>query len=139
MNETQQDQKIQQDVNRVVKNLNTLKDDSVVRANMVGENLAQYPENVASWVNTGVATLSAEFEKVKDDAAEKVAKATTTVKKNVGDSLVQYNASANEAAMKLPGNVCVMARKYPWVAISFALVAGFVLRGVFIPRRSFPG
>jgi len=132
MTETQLNQKIQQDVTRVKKDLNTLKEDSVSKAT---KNFDQSTEDLTAWVNSGVAQLSTGFEKVKDDATEAVVHATTAVKKNVGDGLSQYNAKATEVARKFPGGVGVMVGEYPWVAISIALFAGFLLRGLFMPRR----
>ncbi len=135
MYEPQIDRKIQQDVTEVKKDLNTLKEDGINKVSRVGEELNQTTEDAAAWVSGGVAHLSSEFEKVKGDATKMVADAATTVKKNVGDGLTQYNAKAAQVANKLPGDVGLNAGRYPWVAISFALLAGFLLRGLLMPHH----
>ena len=142
MNESQLDRKIQHDVTQVQKDLNTLKEDGIDKVSKVGEDLEHSTQDVAAWVNSGVTLLSSEFEKVKGDASKTVAHAsktvahaTTKVKKNVGNGLAQYNAKVAEVAKTVPGNVGVLAGRYPWVAISFALMAGFLLRGLLMPHR----
>ena len=135
MFESKLDQKIQHDVTQVQKDLNTLKEDGIDKVSKVGEDLNHSTENVAAWVNGGVAQLSSDFEKVKGDVIKTVTHATTTVKKNVGNGLTQYNAKAAEVARKLPGDVGEKAGRYPWVAISFALMAGLLLRGLLMPHR----
>ena len=142
MYESKLDQKVQQDVNRVKNSLNTLTEDGVIKATQVAEDLDRSTDNVANWVNTGVSHLSSEFEKVKDDATKTVddakktvAQASTKLVKNVGNGLSHYNAKAEEVVNKLPGDIGVKAGEYPWVSISFALLAGFLLRSLFVPRR----
>jgi hypothetical protein len=135
MNEPQLDQKIQQDITQVKKDLNTLKEDGINKVSEVGSDLGRSTEDVAAWVNSNVAQLSTDFEKVKGDATKKVAQATTTVKKNVGDGLIQYNAKVAGVAVKLPGGFAANAGMYPWVSITFAFLAGFLLRGLWMMRR----
>ena len=136
MNEPQFYQKTQQDVNRIKKDVNNLKEESINQVSKINEDTKHFTEEVADWVNKGVAQLSSEFEKVKDDTTKTVAHATSSVKKNVGNGLSQYNAKVTEVAEKLPGDVGVKAGKYPWVSISFALMAGFLLRGFLMPARN---
>lgn len=135
MYEPKLDQIIHQDVNRMKNDLNTLTEDGVNKVTKVAEDLDHSTENVAAWVNTGVSHLTSEFEKMKDDAKKTVAHASTTLMKNVGNGLSQYNAKAEEVVNKLPGGVGVKAGEYPWVSITFALLAGFLLRSFLMPRR----
>ena len=137
MNGPQVDQNIQQEVTRVKKDMNTLREDGINKASQVSEDLHHSSEDVTALVNSGLAQLGSEFEKVKGDATKTVADATTTVKKNVGNGLSQFNAKAEEVAKKLPGGVGEKAGLYPWVAMSFALLAGFLLRGFLMPGRNY--
>ena len=142
MYESKLDEVIHQDVNRVKSDLNTLTEDGVKKASRVADDLDRTTENVADWVSNGVSHLSSEFEKVKDDATKTVADAKKTVAhastklvKNVGNGLSEYNAKAEEVVNKLPGDIGVKAGEYPWVSITFALLAGFLLRSLLMPRR----
>lgn len=136
MNEPKLDQKIEKEVTQVKKAANTLKEDVVKKVSKVSEESYLSTEDVAAWVNSGVAQLSNEFEKVKGDATKTVAHAASAVTKNVGTGLSQYNAKAAEVVKKLPGGVGVKAGKYPWVAITFAFMAGFLLGGFLMPGRN---
>ena len=69
------------------------------------------------------------------DATEAVVGAAATVKKDVGHGLSQYNAKAQEVADKVPGGFGAKTARYPWVAITIALVVGFMLGGFLKPAR----
>ena len=142
MYESKLDQVVHQDVNRVKNDLNTLTEDGVKKVSKAAEDLDRSTENVADWVNTGVSLLSSEFKKVKEDATQTVADvkktaahASTKLVKNVGNGLSHYNAKAEEVVNKLPGHIGFKAGEYPWVSITFALLAGFLLRSFLMTRR----
>ena len=69
--------------------------------------------------------------KVTSDAKVAVVSAAATVKKDVGHGLSQYNAKAQEVADRVPGDLGKRAARYPWVAMSIAMIVGFVL-GVLV-------
>jgi len=133
MNEPQLDQKINQDVTRVKNSVKTLMEDGI---NKVSKNFDQSTENAEAWVNSNVAQLSNEFEESKGDTTSTVAHATSKVIKNVGNSLSQFFGKAADVTKKIPGDVGVKVREYPWVAIPAVLLAGFFLRGFLMPSRN---
>jgi len=141
MNDQQLEHKVRQDAVRVKKDLGTLGKDSAALAGRYGDNLSQAPgkakDDLTAWVEDGVSQLSEGFEKLTDDAKKSVADTAATVKKDVGRGLSQYNAKAQEAADKVPGDFGKKAAKYPWVAISIALVFGFLLGFLLKPARQF--
>ncbi len=110
MNEQRFENKIRQDVGKVKKDLMAIEEDSA-------------------------AQMSEGFEKLKGDAKETVVGAVETVKERVGYGLSQYNAKVQEIADKVPGDLNEKVRKYPWVAMSIALVFGFFLGSLCKPGR----
>lgn len=110
MNDQQLKNKVHQDTARVKKDLNTLVED-------------------------GVSQLSAGIEKLTNGTREAIVDTTAMVKKNVGHGLSQYNAKTQKVADKVPGGFGKKAVRYPWVAISIALVVGFLLGGLLKPAR----
>ena len=96
-------------------------------------------KDLVTWVEDGASQWNEGFEKLTDDAKEGVADAVTAVKKDVGSGLKRYNTKAQEVANKFPGSFGKKATKYPWVTISIALVAGFLLGNLLKPGRQFAG
>ena len=139
MNDQQLENKISQDVNKVKKDMNTLEKDSNLRVSRFGDNISlatvKAKEDLTKWVEDGVSQLSEGFGKLKVEAKETVVGTTATVKKEVGHGLSQYNAKAQEVADKVPGGFGEKAARYPWVAISIALVAGLLLGSMLKPSR----
>lgn len=135
MNDHKVEAKIQQDVVKVRKDLNTLAGDGAVRLSRFENSVSQAGEDLTTWVEDGVSDLSAGIEKFTDETKETVAEAAATVKKDVGRGLRQYNAKAQEVANKVPGDFGKKAVRYPWVAISVALVVGFMLGNLLHPAR----
>lgn len=120
---------------KVKKDLSTLVGDGAVQFNRFEDNVSQAGQDLTTWVGEGVSDLSAGIEKLTDDTKEAVVEAAATVKKDVRRGLRQYNAKAQEAANKVPGGFGKKAARYPWVAISIALVVGFVLGNLLSPAR----
>ena len=112
MNDRQFEKKVEQETAKVKKDLN----------NLVGDSVNQLGEKV---------------EKLTDDAKETLVSTATTVKKDIGHSVSQYNAKAQEYAEKVPGGLAEKAAKYPWVAISIGLGIGVLLGGLLKPSRRF--
>jgi ElaB/YqjD/DUF883 family membrane-anchored ribosome-binding protein len=106
MNDQQLDHKVRQDAGKVKKEVTALVGDSATR-------------------------FSKGFEKLTGDAMETVVGVATTVKKDVGHRLSQYNAKAQDLAEKGPDGFAKKAARYPWVAISIGLVIG-VLLGILL-------
>ena len=110
MNDQQFNEKVSQDADMVIEDLNTL-------------------------VGNGVSEFNQEFQKLTGDARETMLSAVTAIKKDIGHGLSQYNAKAQEVADKVPGGLGEKAARYPWVAISIALAAGLLLGGLLKPAR----
>ncbi len=143
MNDQQLDNKVRKDAAKVKKDISTLMVDTTARVTRVQGNFNQatgkVKEEVNTWVDDSVSQLGEGLEKMAGDAKASVVGAATTVKKDVGHGLSQYNAKAQEAANKIPGDFGKKAAKYPWVAISIALLVGFLLGNLFRPKRLFLG
>jgi hypothetical protein len=134
MNEQLLNQKTQLDLTRVKKEVNSLNKDIFNKVNKISIESNHSMDFLAAWVNIGLSKLSSELEKVKEDSKKTVTHASTTTKKIVGAGLSHYNAKASEVVIFLPSWVGVKAGEYPWVSISFALLAGFLMRGFLMSR-----
>jgi ElaB/YqjD/DUF883 family membrane-anchored ribosome-binding protein len=99
----------------------------------VSQSTGKAKEDLTTWVEDGVSDLSEGFEKLTDEARESVVNAAATVKKDVGHGLSQYNAKVQKVADKVPGGFGKKAARYPWVAITIALVVGFLLGNLLKP------
>ena len=139
MNDRQLEAKVRKDAARVQKDVSTLMEDKAAQLSRLegkaGHAAGKAKEDLTTWVEDSSAQLSEGFEKMADDARESVIDAAATVKKDVGHGLGQYNAKLQKAAEKLPGGFGKKAVEYPWVAISIALVVGFMLGSMFRPAR----
>lgn len=112
MNDRQFEKKTERDAAKVKKELNNLVEDGV---NQLGEKV----------------------EKLTDDARETLVSTASTVKKDIGQGVSQYNAKAQEYAEKVPGGLAEKAAKYPWVAILIGVGIGVLLGGLLKPSRRF--
>jgi ElaB/YqjD/DUF883 family membrane-anchored ribosome-binding protein len=139
MNDRQLEKKIRKDAAKVKKDISTLVGDGADRLSRLEDNLSQATgkakEDLTTWVEDGVSQLSEGFEKLTGDAKETVVGAAAAVKKDVGHGLSQYNAKAQEVADKMPGSFGKKVARYPWVAMSISLAAGFLLGVLLKPAR----
>jgi ElaB/YqjD/DUF883 family membrane-anchored ribosome-binding protein len=139
MNDKQLADKVRKDAEKVKKDVNTLVEDGSAQVSRFGGRVSQATgqakEGLTTWVEDGVSDLSEGFEKLTDEARESVVDAAATVKKDVGHGLRQYNAKIQKVAEKVPGDLDKKVAKYPWVAISIALVVGFILGSMLKPAR----
>jgi ElaB/YqjD/DUF883 family membrane-anchored ribosome-binding protein len=139
MNDQQLETKVRLDGAKVKKDIGTLVEDGTAQISQFEDKVSQAPgkakEDLTTWVEDGVSQLSEGFDKVTDDAREAVVSAATAVKKDVEHGLSQYNAKAQKVADKVPGGFGEKAARYPWVAISLALVVGFLLGSFLKPTR----
>jgi len=139
MNDQQLGKKVRKDAAKVKKDVSTLVEDSATQVSRFGDKVSQATgkarDDLTTRVEDGVTQLSEGFEKMTDDARESVVDAAATVKKDIGHGLSQYNDKLQKAADKIPGSLGKKAAKYPWVAISIALVVGFMLGSLFKPAR----
>ena len=131
MNDRVLDNKIRRDAARVKKDLSTLIGDSATRLSRLEGDFNQYTgkakEDLTKWVGDGVSQVGDGVGKLASDARESMATTATSVKKDVGQRLVQYDRKAQEVADRAPGHIGEMARKYPWVAITFGLALGLLV------------
>jgi ElaB/YqjD/DUF883 family membrane-anchored ribosome-binding protein len=139
MNDQQLENKVRHDTAKVKKDIGNLVEDGTAQVSRLKDKVSEAPgkakEDLTTWVEDGVSELSEGFEKLTGDAKETVVGAVATVKKDVGHGLSQYNAKAQEVADKVPGGFGKKAASYPWVAISIALVVGFILGSLLKPAR----
>jgi len=138
MKDRQFEDKLRQDVAKVKEDLNTLAESSAARFGKIEGNVSQVTgkvkENVTTWVDDGATQLSEGFEKLTGEAKETAARAAVTVKKEVGEGLIQYNAKAQQVANKVSSDLSEKAAQYPWASITIAVALGFLL-GISLTRR----
>ena len=139
MNNQQLEKKVRQDAVKVKKDLSTLVEDSAARIsrfeNSISQATGNAKENLTTWVEDGVSQLSEGVEKLTGDVMQTTIDAAATMKKDVGHGLSQYNAKAQKVADKVPGGFGKKVDRYTWVAISIALVVGFLLGFLLKPTR----
>jgi ElaB/YqjD/DUF883 family membrane-anchored ribosome-binding protein len=139
MNDRQLENKVRQDAVRVKKDMNILVGDSTARFGQFESNVSKTAlkakEDLTTWVDDNVTQLSEGVDKMSGDLKETAVSTAATVKKEVEKGLIQYNTKAQEFAEKVSGSFGVKAVQYPWVAISIALAAGFLLGSLLKPAR----
>lgn len=82
-----------------------------------------------------VSQITEEIDKFTGEAKEAMLGAAESVKKDMEVQLDLYNSKAQEVVDKVPGGLVEKTTRYPWVAVSLALVAGLVLGGLLKPSR----
>ncbi len=139
MNNQQLDNKVRQDASKLKKDLSALVEDSSNRIGRFGDNVSQSTvkakDDLTTWVGENASQLGDGIEKMAGDAKNSVVTAAASVKKDVGHGLIQYNTKAQEIADRVPGDFGKKAARYPWVAITLALIAGFLLGSFLAPAR----
>lgn len=139
MNDRQLDKKIRQDAAKVKKDLGTLADHGAARVSNVEENISDATSRaktrISTWVEDNASRMSSDLGKFSGDAKESVVKAAATVKKDIGHGLSQYNTKVQKMVDKAPNGLGQQAAKYPWVALSITVVAGFLLGMLIKPGR----
>lgn len=139
MNDQQLENKVRKDASKVKRDLNTLTSDGAALFSRFEDNISQATgkakEDLTTWVEDSISQLREEFEKLTGEAKETVVDAAATVKKDVGQGLIQYNTKVQEVADKVPGGFSEKAAKYPWVAISMGLAFGLLLGVLLKPGR----
>jgi ElaB/YqjD/DUF883 family membrane-anchored ribosome-binding protein len=135
MNDRQLEKKVRQDAANVKKDIDVLVEDSATRLGRLDNNIGHISENLTTWVEDNVSQMSAGVGKMTGEARETLVNAATTVAKDVGHGLSQYNMKAQQVANKVPGGFGNQTARYPWVAISIALVLGFLLGSLLRPAR----
>jgi len=58
-----------------------------------------------------------------------------TLNKSIGQGLTEYNTRVQGAVSKVPGNINKKASRYPWVAVSIAMIMGLILGVTLKPAR----
>ena len=117
----------------------TLKDDVSTGMKEYGDKVNQTVEDVKKYNTTfmedGAAQFSRKFDSLKSDAIKKANGAVKTIGKDVNHGLNQYNQKVQDLADSVPGDFIKNSSRYPWVAISLILVAGFTLGFLLKPAR----
>jgi ElaB/YqjD/DUF883 family membrane-anchored ribosome-binding protein len=139
MNDRQMGRKIRMDAARVRRDINDLAKDGLIQLNRVENKVSQgsvkAKADLTAWVEKSLTQFGDEIEKATGDAKESVMDTTAAVKKDIGRGLSKYNAKVQEAANKVPGGWGKKAARYPWVAVTIALMVGLLLGGMLKPVR----
>lgn len=141
MNNKQIEKNILQDAAQVKKNLNEFAEDETAQFSKLRDNLVQTTDkakdDITTWVGDSVTQLNKGFDKLTTNAKETMVESAAKVKKDVRKGFNRYNAKAQEFADLVPGGLSNKVAKYPWVAISFGVVVGFLLGKLFKPARTY--
>ena len=135
MNDPLLGNRVRQDVVTFKKDLSTLEGDRAARLGKFEENVSQARVEIANWVDDGVSKLNNEIDRLTDDAKVVVADVTAGVKKDVSEGLNQYNLQAQTVADRVPGHFSRNVDRYPWVAISVAMVIGYLVGRISMSMR----
>ncbi len=139
MNDRQLDRKIRQDAAKVKRDLGTLAKDGASRVSNIEENISDATTNakagIATWVEDNASKMSRDLGKFTSDANESMVGVAATLKKDIGHGLSHYNTKVQEMVDKAPGGLREQAAKYPWVALSITVLAGFLLGMIIRPAR----
>lgn len=139
MNDRQLDRKIRRDAAKVKKDLGTLAEDGTTRVTNVEENIsdaaADAQAGITTWGKAKASNMRSELEKLNADARESMGGTAATLKKDIGHGLRQYNTKFQKMVDKAPGGLREQAAKYPWVALSITVLAGFLLGMLIRPAR----
>jgi len=128
MNDKAFENKVNQDVDQMKKDIVTLGEDNVTGLTSIKNDLVTLGDD-------GVTGLSREFDQLAGDTKKMVTEAVKTLNKDVGHGLSQYNAKVQEVADKIPGSFGEKAARYPWVSVSIALAVGLLLGNLLKPSR----
>lgn len=139
MKNKQFENKARKDAAKIKKDISALVGDSAVQFSRVEDDVIQAADkarkDLTTWVEDGGSKLIERFENLTGDARESVVDAMSSVEKEVGHGLSQYNAKAQEVVNKVPGGIGKKAARYPWVSISIALAVGIMLGVLLEPAR----
>lgn len=82
-----------------------------------------------------VTGLNHRLQQITEGPKKSAAVAVKSLNKSIGQGLDQYNSKIQEFVSKVPGNLPKKAARYPWVAISMAIVVGLFLGSMMKPNR----
>lgn len=139
MKDRQLDNKIQRDFDNTKNELGNLAEDGASRLSNVKDDIsdatAQTEAGITTWVGDNASKMSKELGKLTGEARESMAGAAAALKKDLGNGLSQYNTKVQQMVDKAPGGLRKQAAKYPWVALSITVAAGFFLGMLMRPAR----
>lgn len=139
MDNHQFENKVRKDADKVKKDVSTLIGDSATQFGQFGENVNQTASktkaDINSWIDTNAAQLQEGYNKVTNNARESVTDTANSVMKNVDRQFNQFNSKAQEVANSVPGGLGEKVAKYPYVAISIAVIFGFLVGSLLSPAK----
>lgn len=74
-----------------------------------------------------VSGLSHRFQKITEGPKKTAVEAVKGLNKSIGQGLDQYNTKVQDVVAKVPGDLNKKAARYPWVAVSMAVIFGLLL------------
>jgi ElaB/YqjD/DUF883 family membrane-anchored ribosome-binding protein len=110
MNDKAFEKKLNQDVDKAMEDIATLRDD-------------------------GVSGLTSKFDQLVGDVKKTVTGAVKPFGKEVEQGLSQYNTKIQEVADRVPGDFSKKVAGYPWVTITLSLAFGLLLGVLLKPGR----
>jgi ElaB/YqjD/DUF883 family membrane-anchored ribosome-binding protein len=125
MDNQQFENKVRKDADKVKKDVSTLIGDSATQFGRFEENVNQAANKTKADINSWI----------ENNARDTVEGTANSVMKNVDRQFSQFNAKAEEVANTVPGRFGEKVAKYPYVAISIAVILGFLAGSLLSPAK----
>jgi len=139
MSDHQMEAKIRKDTEKVKNDVSTLIGDTATQLGRFEENLGQNAiktrAEIYAWLDQNATQLKEDYNKMASNAKESFTDASNTVMKNVDHQFSNFNAKAEEVVNNVPGGVGEKIAKYPYVAISIAVIFGFLVGSLLSPAK----
>jgi ElaB/YqjD/DUF883 family membrane-anchored ribosome-binding protein len=139
MDNHQFENKVRKDADKVKKDMSTLIGDSATQFGQFEENVNQTASKAKadfnSWIENNASQLQDGYNKVTNNAKESLTDTANTVLKNVDRQFSHFNAKAEKVANTVPGGLGEKVAKYPYVAISIAVLFGFLIGSLLSPAK----
>jgi ElaB/YqjD/DUF883 family membrane-anchored ribosome-binding protein len=103
--------------------------------NKMNRDIGRAKKDLETLTNDGVAGLNRKFEHLEEGVKTTVTGAAKSINKGVGQGLSQYNTKVQDVADKVLGDLSKKAAGYPWVAITLSLAFGLLLGVLLKPGR----
>lgn len=124
---------------KVTEDLDTMKEAGASVLTRIEDRITQSTgkarDHLTTWAGDGAAEVSRKVEAFKDGALDRVAVVTKTVEQDLTQGLNLYNGKVQELADQIPGDFSKKLARYPWVAISVAMIFGIFLGMILKPTR----
>lgn len=124
---------------KIKKGMSTLIGNSATQPGQLEGNFYQTANKtnaeINSWIENNALQLQNRYKKLTNHASNSMYDTAYTVINKVDDPFSPFNAKAEEVANIVPGRLGKRAAQYPYVAISIAVIFGFLIGNLLLPAR----